>query len=151
MKSHKAVIGKPGEKRRDIAITDEGLWVRQQHSQIQVWQEVIGPVPAARANDSANFGIRKHVLKFPDAARDASGKKKVSLEDGIEIIRNVSQLSQSRAPGSECLRIDIAGGSYDSDGIARQEGRRTNWDGMRHSFRHLKRKTGRCRRSSPAQ
>ncbi len=88
---------------------------------IEFAQEVIRPVPAARAYDGAHIVAAEHLFQFTRAPLGRPGKIQILFEDGVQVERLVAKLTERVAPLLQEFALDVAGRGDDSDRVARLE------------------------------
>ncbi len=113
----------PGEQRGDIAVTDKDFGMTAHQVEIEVLEQVIAAVAAARAENSAHLRTLEHCVQFAETAVGRSGEVEVALEDGIEVERRVAEAFEGAAPRFQILTADIACRRDNPDRIAARERR----------------------------
>src|SRR5215831_18548305 len=115
--------------------------------EIELAQQVIAAIPTSCAHNGTHIGARKHLLQFARASLDRSREVYVTIQNRVEIDGTIATLAQRIGTRFQQGELDIAGGRYDADGVARLE---RCWLDPRlgrdlHGKFHLKRKIRRGR------
>src|SRR5215510_983217 len=86
---------------------------------IELFQQIICAITAARANQRSNIIAFQQLLQFLDSTLNRAGKIKISFENSRQINGLITHLAQSGDALFEQLGLDIACGSNDPYLVAR--------------------------------
>src|SRR5215813_2494984 len=95
--------------------------MRSDLAEIELAQQVIAAIPTSCAHNGAHLGTRKHLLQFARASLDSSREVYITVENRFEIDGTIAKLAQHIGTRFQQGELDIAGGRYDADGVARLE------------------------------
>jgi hypothetical protein len=83
VKGHKAGrIGKAGEQRGDVAVSDKDFGMASDLRRIKFPQQIICPIPTASTHNGADLLASEHLLEFTGSAFRGPGKIQILLKNG---------------------------------------------------------------------
>jgi hypothetical protein len=85
--NHTCAVAQIRQQGGHIAAAAEDLRVSTNQLEVEIGQQIIGSVAAARTNDRLDLGSRKHFVELVESAACAACEIQIAIENGRKIER----------------------------------------------------------------